>query len=210
MSVHAIVLVIHIAAVFVLCAAVSVEVLSLVYLRGASTFAEAPLDRASSKTAPVGGGISSRYSIVRSLFGSSHITLGPIVAEGGDCGASLDGSARCHEHETHASGPQSLPDRESVQFRATRPIAKSVPENIAWCSNRGLSRNFFARECQTRPMGVDQPYGSLFNGRSPFIAARLAPKCRLVERPLWDIDDSLSAGGESSSIFSALEGRPCA
>jgi hypothetical protein len=41
MSVHSIVLVIHITAVLALCAALSVEVLSLVYLRGASTLAEA-------------------------------------------------------------------------------------------------------------------------------------------------------------------------
>jgi hypothetical protein len=41
MAVHSIVLVIHVTAVLAPCAALSVEVLSLVYLRGASTLAEA-------------------------------------------------------------------------------------------------------------------------------------------------------------------------
>jgi hypothetical protein len=196
MSVHSIVLVFQVTAVLALCAALSVEVLSLVYLRGASTLAEAspwiePVPRL--PLLAVG-------SVLVILLSGVYLVL-PISASGqswpkeaitalllmGPLGAIRTKRMRAIRKACRIEKASN----SELLGRLRDPFLK-----IARRSNRSLSRNFSARECQTRPVGVDQPYGSLFNGRSPFIASRLAPKYSLVARALWDIDASLSGGRE--------------
>src|SRR5215469_13724346 len=114
MTLYALALFIHVSAVLVVFAALSVEVLFLYRLRRASTLTEAlvwidpvprlPLIVASS-------GLVIRLS-GGGLPGDANVCLWLGVAQGGRRGSSFDGTARCCDWQTYARDTPSLHQRD--------------------------------------------------------------------------------------------------